>query len=138
MMPQRKTMLGIFSWETREIGRAQVRETRLPRGEITVTDQNNASIEQHDHRVHWRCPPLGGEVTFRYCRTVNDGVPCARSVECWRSVFDVKAFLERCYDPEQLAAAWGQARPDKLTQLANLVNRATERPGAGPNRRDPG
>ena len=39
------------------------------------------SRDRHDHEMHPRCPPLGGEVPFRHCRQVNAGLPCHRVVE---------------------------------------------------------
>ena len=90
-----------------------------------VSEYTEASIEQYDHLVHWRCPQLGGEVTFRYCRKVNDGVPCAHLIKCWKSILDVTAFVEQYYDRDEIAARWSRSRPDKMVQLANLVGRAT-------------
>jgi len=91
---------------------------------------NQASIEQHDHLVHWRCPQLGGEVPFRYCRKVAGGLPCPRIVGCWKTVFDIEAFLERHYDLDELEALWNRPRPDKIVQLAEFVARAPKKPAA--------
>ena len=82
-------------------------------------------MEQYDSLVHWRCRQLGGEVTFRYCRRLLEGLPCSRVVACWHSEFDVGAFLQSHYDPDQLKAAWNQPAPEKLVQLSELVKRAT-------------
>jgi len=87
-------------------------------------EQSLSAMEQHDHEIHWRCPQLGGEVPFRYCRKLNEGLPCARLVSCWHTVFNVGAFLERHYDPAQLEAAWNRPRPEKMAQLVELVQRA--------------
>lgn len=92
-----------------------------------MSEPEKTSIEQHDEQVHWRCRQLGGEVTFRYCRKLTDGLPCPRVVSCWHTVFDVGAFLERHYDPEQLTAAWNQPHPDKLVQLSDLIARAARK-----------
>lgn len=86
-----------------------------------------AGIERHDQLVHWRCPRLGGEVTFRYCRKVAGGKPCDRILACWENTFDVAAFLERYYDLDELAATWSEPKPDKVVQLAELVKRATKK-----------
>jgi hypothetical protein len=107
-------------------GRRQ-HEIMLVREFESVGEPTNRRIEQYDDQVHWRCRQLGGEVTFRYCRKLSDGLPCARIVSCWHTVFDVRPFLERHYDPEQLAAAWNQPRPDKMAQLAEMIHRARMR-----------
>ena len=89
-----------------------------------MNDPQAGAIEQHDDRIHWRCRQLGGEVTFRYCRKLADGLPCTHVVSCWQTVFDVRAFLEDHYDVAQLAAAWNRPRPDKTVHLADLIARA--------------
>ena len=38
------------------------------------------AIDQYDHEMHPRCPPLGGEVPFYHCRRVNRSLPCHRVV----------------------------------------------------------
>ena len=85
-----------------------------------------ASLEWHDRLLHWRCPQLGGEVPFRYCRTLLGGLPCARLVSCWHTLLDVEAFLTAHYDPAALAGAWSQPTPDILSQLPDLIQRAAK------------
>jgi len=101
-----------------------------------VSEAEEHPIESYDALVHWRCPQLGGEAPFRYCRKVNEGLPCARLFSCWQTVFDVKAFVERHYDAAEIAAAWGRPRPDKMAQLADLIAHArqtTIQPSGAPN-----
>ncbi len=92
-----------------------------------MNEQDKSSLAQHDHEMHWRCPQLGGEVPFRYCRTVNAGRPCARTVPCWHTIFDVRTFLARHYDLDEIQAS-ERPRPDKIVQLAELVHRTAEKP----------
>ncbi len=81
---------------------------------------------QYDEQMHWRCRMLGGEVPFRYCRTLNEGLPCQHVAACWRTVFDVEKFLHAHYLPESLAAVWNRPRQDKLVRLAELIERARQ------------
>ena len=60
------------------------------------------SIDRHDSEMHPRCPPLGGEVPFRHCRTTNQGLPCHRIVMCWLDRVDMTAFLRTYYTPEEI------------------------------------
>jgi hypothetical protein len=92
-----------------------------------MTENANNSIEQHDAQVHWRCPMLGGEVTFRYCRRLLDGMPCSHIVRCWKNLLDVEAFLEAHYDRDALADLWNRPRPDKVSQLSDLIAKASTR-----------
>lgn len=74
----------------------------------------------------WRCPQLGGPVTFGYCRVVNDGLPCGRVVACWGGTFDVAGFLEAHYSQEQLEQA-SAASKDRLTRIIDAVKKANQR-----------
>ena len=95
--------------------------------ETTLSEQAKPSVERYDQLMHWRCRQLGGEVTFRYCRKVNNGLPCARLITCWHTVFDVATFLAQHYDPQEIAAAWNQPAPEKMNHLLALVAEAQRR-----------
>ena len=82
------------------------------------------AIDRYDSLILWRCPQLGGQVTFRYCRKLLNGAPCARIVGCWRTTFDVTTFLKTHYDIEHLSDLWEVPRDDKAVQLADLIERA--------------
>jgi hypothetical protein len=73
----------------------------------------------------WRCPQLGGPVTFGYCRLVNEGLPCGRVVACWGGTFDVAAFLAEHYSREQIEQVFG-ASTDRLTRIIDAVKKAKE------------
>jgi len=61
--------------------------------------------ESFDHLMI-RCPTLGGEVPFFYCRKQAEGKACPRLVICWmdRSDVDIEAYLKSFFSPEELAA----------------------------------
>ena len=87
--------------------------------------------EEHDARIHPRCPPLGGEVPFRHCRTVNRGLPCQRILGCWEGKIDVLAFLRGNYTLEELEPSFQPAR-SRLDILFETVERVRrEKGGAG-------
>jgi len=70
-----------------------------------------------------RCPKLGGSVTFEYCRTLNDGLPCATALGCWAGRFDVVSFLESNYSPEQLQRTL-TARRGRLALILEAIEQA--------------
>ena len=84
------------------------------------------ALTQHDARCAWRCPRLGDTVPFRYCRTVNGGLPCPTILTCWQERFEVAGFLEANYDAEALRKVFDQERPAKAAQLVDLIRRARE------------
>jgi len=80
------------------------------------------SLETHD-ALEIRCPHLGGEVPFKYCRTVQENLPCSNMVRCWQGRLDVIAFLAENYSPEVLEQAFGRPRKHKLERILDIVER---------------
>ena len=88
-----------------------------------------ASIEKHDHRKR-RCPVLGHEVHFSYCREPGSELPCRKILDCWFRVFDVEAFIRcnyRLADIEKILSP----RSDKAATLVDLIKKAQERAKEG-------
>jgi hypothetical protein len=86
-----------------------------------VTEKN-----AHDER-EIRCPKLGHELTFAYCRREADNLPCPRIIRCWESLFPVESFLRDTLDAETWDAFCRQAPPDKMTSLLDLIEKAKAR-----------
>lgn len=84
--------------------------------------------EEHDAKMHPRCPPLGGEVPFRHCRTLNRGVPCQRILGCWEGTIDVLAFLRGNYTLEELEPVF-HPTPSRLEILFDTVDRVRRERG---------
>ncbi|HET6428117.1 MAG TPA: hypothetical protein VFJ30_06900 [Phycisphaerae bacterium] len=81
-------------------------------------------IESNDHRRR-RCPMLGHDLTFAYCRAPAKQLPCRKILDCWFETFDVRAFLGEHFTDEQIRQAL--APPvDKMTTLIDLIQRARE------------
>ena len=80
---------------------------------------------QHDGRKR-RCPMLGHELAFSYCRAPGSDAPCRRILDCWWETFDVEAFLRAAYGDELLARI--AAPPgDKMASIVELIERARRR-----------
>jgi hypothetical protein len=79
-------------------------------------------IEKHDDKPI-RCPRLGDEVNFRYCRIMNDRLPCGRIVGCWQTRIDIDQFLRDHYSGEELDRALAPPKP-KMETLVELIERA--------------
>jgi len=80
------------------------------------------AISTHDHRSR-RCPMLGHDITFEYCRSPGSDVPCRRIFDCWWETFDVGGFIRSAYGekmiPEILAP-----REDKASSIVELIEKA--------------
>ncbi|NWF93674.1 MAG: hypothetical protein HXY46_12200 [Syntrophaceae bacterium] len=80
-------------------------------------------IEEHD-ALTIRCPQLGGEVPFRYCRTVNEGLPCRQVIICWEFRFAIRAFLNEHYSVDQIERALASPAKTRIQTIVELVEKA--------------
>jgi len=88
------------------------------------------SRDRHDHEMHPRCPPLGGEVPFRHCRQVNAGLPCHRVVICWADRLDIGAYLRECYSVEEIERM-SKPSESRLQVMFDTLARVRDKAGGG-------
>ncbi len=74
-----------------------------------------------------RCPRLGHQVPFSYCRSENKGLPCFKTLDCWYEVFLVEAFLQKELTPDQWGKAFKRPKTTKLLSLVELIQQAKKR-----------
>jgi len=79
-------------------------------------------IEQYDDKTI-RCPRVGGEVNFMYCRSENNRLPCGWIVGCWQMRMDINTFLEDHYSKEEQKRIFAPPKP-KIESLLNLIEQA--------------
>ncbi len=70
-----------------------------------------------------RCPKLGGEVNFRYCRLENNRLPCRWVAGCWEKRMDIEEFLSAHYSKEELDRIFAPPKP-KIESLLELIEKA--------------
>ncbi|MGA1874723.1 MAG: hypothetical protein ACMUIA_03860 [bacterium] len=58
--------------------------------------------ECYDH-LTIRCPLLGGEVPFLYCRKQGAGNPCSRLPTCWIERVDIETYIQTFFSQEEIA-----------------------------------
>lgn len=82
-------------------------------------------LNAEDHRVR-RCPRLGHDIHFRYCRTQEEERLCPRILDCWWEIFDINGFLKAHLSPEE----WEHLTPEhpkpKITGILELIQKARE------------
>jgi len=71
-----------------------------------------------------RCPRLGGEVQFSYCRRESGYLPCPRVVICWQAFFPVEQYLMENMSAEMWERFSQQQPKDKVTTLLDLIEAA--------------
>jgi len=74
--------------------------------------------------VRIRCPRLGHQIDFAYCRIENNGLPCFRSLDCWRRLFQVEAYFKERLTEEQWASAFSGPTKPKVLSLLDLIEQA--------------
>jgi hypothetical protein len=80
-------------------------------------------------KIEIRCPQLGGEVNFGYCRTVAQGLPCSRALVCFELKFPVAAYFERVLKPETYDRVFNTPQPGRLEKFLSTVHEAKKRVG---------
>ena len=88
------------------------------------------TLIDHDQDVLLRCPRLGHEINFGYCRQETRSKPCRLILDCWWERFDVRTFL-RTHLPEEVMAAVEKASssppPAKMMSLLDLMEQTKAR-----------
>ena len=79
--------------------------------------------DSYDH-LEIRCPRLGGEVTFAYCRVEGGDLPCMRIVACWQCCIPIAEYLREMLSPEQLERFAGMGPKEKIITLVELIETA--------------
>ena len=80
-------------------------------------------IEEHDALMTY-CPQLGGEVPFKYCRTVNESLPCRRVIVCWEFRLEISKFLGEHYSIDQIQRALAPPTKTRMETILELVEKA--------------
>ncbi|OGP53768.1 MAG: hypothetical protein A2162_03270 [Deltaproteobacteria bacterium RBG_13_52_11b] len=83
-------------------------------------------IEEHDS-ASTRCPQLGGDVPFQYCRTLNQGLPCRSIMVCWEYRIPVSKFLEAHYPAEEIRRAFTPSSKTRLDTILEIAENAKRR-----------
>lgn len=78
-----------------------------------------------------RCPKLGGEVTFAYCRQEGGGFPCDRVLTCWQARFPVADFLKTVLHESDWRHLVCRQPKDRVTRLLESIEEAKKRLQSG-------
>jgi len=75
-------------------------------------------------QLEMRCPRLGGEVMFQYCKREGGDLPCPRILSCWSSFFPVEVCLRATMSDADWDRFTSRVPKDKVTTLLELIERA--------------
>lgn len=76
-----------------------------------------------------RCPRLGHQITFSYCRSENKGLPCFKILDCWQDHFSVEDYLRELLTPDEWERTFERQKSPKLLSLVELIEEAKRRQG---------
>lgn len=79
-------------------------------------------IEEHDSRETY-CRLLGHHLSFKYCRSAADGLPCAKILDCWFETFPVQEFINKHFSKHELESVFAPPKP-KISSLIEAVEKA--------------
>ena len=71
-----------------------------------------------------RCPRLGHQVGFSYCRSESEGLPCFKVLDCWFEHFNVEAYLEEELESKDWETLINRPAPKKVQSLLELIEQA--------------
>jgi len=83
-------------------------------------------MEKYDH-LEIRCPRLGGEVSFAYCKQEGKDLPCPRIIACWQAHIPVEAFLREILTQKEWDLCFNRVPKDRMTTLIEIIEAAKKR-----------
>ncbi|MFC1523206.1 hypothetical protein ACFL6N_00305 [Thermodesulfobacteriota bacterium] len=95
---------------------------------VNMKEENDPSpSEAPDKEYLIRCPKLGHQIYFGYCRRENMGIPCMKTLDCWYPHFPVVDFLRRELTPDEWKDAFEQPLKPKMVSLVEILDRVTRK-----------
>jgi hypothetical protein len=79
-------------------------------------------MDEYDDKTI-RCPRVGGEVNFKFCRFENNLLPCRFIIGCWQTQIDIEGFVSAHYSNEELSHIFAPPKP-KLESLVSMIEKA--------------
>ncbi len=89
-------------------------------------DKNISLPEPPDDGVTIRCPRLGHQINYPYCRSENNGLPCFKTLDCWYHHFDVQASLQAQLTQDEFKRAFQNKAAPKILSLLDLIEQAKQ------------
>ncbi len=77
-----------------------------------------------DDSFQIRCPRLGQQIHFSYCRKENMGLPCFKVLDCWYIYFQVVEHLQEELSEAEWKEAFEKPATPKMVSLVELIEKA--------------
>ena len=69
-----------------------------------------------------RCPALGHQLSFKYCRSANENAPCRKILDCWFQRINIQEFIAEHYSEAELQRITAEPKP-KLVSILEIISR---------------
>ena len=79
-------------------------------------------ITPPDDNFQIRCPRLGHQIYFSYCRTENMGRPCVKILDCWFEHFNVEEYLRNELSPKEWELLFDKPVKAKVQSLIEIID----------------
>ncbi len=89
-------------------------------------DKTISLPEPPDDEFTIRCPRLGHEINYPYCRSENKGLPCFKTLDCWCHHFDVQASLAAQLTQDEFKRVFQDKAAPKIFSLLDLIKQAKQ------------
>ena len=71
------------------------------------------------------CRKLGHHLTFKYCRSENNFLPCSKITECWNERIDINKYCSDNYQKEDLEKLQNNTKP-KIMSILEIIQKINE------------
>ncbi len=78
-----------------------------------------------DYKI--RCPRLGHQISFSYCRLENQGLPCFKALDCWYDHFLVEEHIREELSPDEWERIFDKPPKPKMLSLVEMIEEAKKR-----------
>ncbi len=79
-------------------------------------------LGQYDNHSR-RCPLLGNDVPFTYCRQPGQESPCRKILDCWWETIDIRSFVSENYGQDMLGSLNLPPKP-KILSILEIIEQA--------------
>jgi len=92
-----------------------------------MTEEKNTSLpEPPPDEFTIRCPRLGHQINYSYCRSENNGLPCFKTLDCWHLHFDVHTCLRDQLTQADFKKVFQSKTTPKIFSLLDLIEQAKQ------------
>ena len=91
-----------------------------------MEDKKTLLPQPPDDKFTIRCPRLGHQINYPYCRSENNGLPCFKTLDCWYTHFDVQACLRDQLTKDDFKKIFTNKAAPKILSLVDLIEQAKQ------------